>query len=65
MATIIPEREPLRKAIKWISEKMQEDPCASPLLFINDAILRFDLSPKDGDFLFRFYASNKKEISNG
>ncbi|SFM74204.1 hypothetical protein [Thermodesulforhabdus norvegica] len=59
MTTIMPEGESVRKAIIWVSEKMQEDPQRSLKSIINEAILRFDLSPKDAEFLIKFYQAGK------
>lgn len=55
MATVMPEGEALRKAIKWISAQMEEHPGKTRKEFINEAVARFDLSPKDADFLIEFY----------
>jgi len=53
--SIQPEGENLRKAVKWISERRGEK-TAPPLKdLIDQAGVRFDLSPKDEDFLFRFF----------
>ena len=61
MATVMPQGENIRKAVKWISEKIQENPGKTPLGFVNDAVMRFDLSPKDGEFLFEFYRKSPGE----
>jgi len=55
MSTILPESEALRKAVKWISERVNETPGTSPKKYLSEAINRFDLSPKDADFLINFY----------
>ena len=59
MTTIIPEGEAIRKAVKWISDELQEDPNKSVKKLINNAVLRFDLSPKDAEFLTEFYRKDK------
>ncbi|HIJ57995.1 MAG TPA: hypothetical protein HPQ03_18005 [Deltaproteobacteria bacterium] len=53
--SIIPEGEELRKAVTWISEERQTDPEAKLSKLIESACMKFDLSPKDADFLARFY----------
>jgi hypothetical protein len=63
MTTIIPEGEAIRKAIKWISDELLEDPNRSHPRLINTAVLRFDLSPKDAEFLTAFYLKRKTDIS--
>lgn len=59
MSTIMPEGEAIRKAVKWISGVLQEDPNKSRQKLINDAVSRFDLSPKDAEFLAEFYRKGK------
>jgi hypothetical protein len=55
MATIIPEGEKIRQAVKWISELRKEDENASIGLLIEKAALKFNLSPKDENYLRSFY----------
>lgn len=50
---ILPEGEQLRKAVKWISDERLEKPEASLFKLIEEACLKFDLAPKDEDFLVR------------
>jgi hypothetical protein len=52
--SIQPQGEDLRKAVKWISEKRQENPQMTTDQLIGAACLKFDLSPKDAEFLGRF-----------
>ena len=55
MATIQPKGEKVRQAVKWISENLQEDEKRPIYRLIQDASLRFTLSPKEEDFLRSFY----------
>lgn len=55
MSTILPESEALRRAVKWISERVNETPGTRPQHYLAEAINKFDLSPKDADFLINFY----------
>jgi len=55
MATIQPKGEKVRKAVKWISENLKEDEKKPIYRLIQDASLRFTLSPKEEDFLRSFY----------
>lgn len=55
MSTILPEGTALRKAVKWISDQTQHNPDEKVHKFVNEAIAKFDLSPKDADFLINFY----------
>lgn len=54
MRTVQPQGGALKKAIEWISEKKKETPDVSPVKLADEAALRFDLSPKDSEFLLRF-----------
>ena len=50
---ILPEGEDLRKAVKWIDEMLQDKTEKSISELIGEASLKFDLPPKDQEFLFR------------
>ncbi len=60
MATILPEGEAVRNAIKWVSSELQEHPDKSLKDLVNAAVTQFDLSPKDAEFLIRFYRESKE-----
>ncbi|MBW2411067.1 MAG: hypothetical protein JRF72_14800 [Deltaproteobacteria bacterium] len=49
-----PKGEDLRKAVKWISEERKYNPEAKPAQLVQEACLKFDLSPKDAEFLTKF-----------
>jgi hypothetical protein len=55
MTTVMPEGEALRRAVKWISAELDENKGKSVQKLINEAVTRFDLSPKDTEFLTSFY----------
>lgn len=59
MSTTLPEGEAIRKAVKWISEQIKEHPDERVQRFVNEAITRFDLSPRDASFLISFYSPRK------
>ena len=50
---LLPEGESIRKAVKWISETTKAYPEKNRQEIIHEAELRFDLSPKECEFLFR------------
>lgn len=54
MTTVMPEGEAIKRAIKWISGELQENPIKLNRILI-DAVLHFDLSPKEAEFLTTFY----------
>jgi hypothetical protein len=60
MSPILPEGASMRKAVQWIS-KMKEEGNASLPNLIDQACLRFNLSPKDADFLNRFFTEGADE----
>ena len=62
MTTVMPEGENIRKAVKWISSELQDNPNKSLQKIVNDAVLRFDLSPKDAEFLTSFYRKDSTNI---
>ena len=49
----------IKQAIRWIDDRLRENPKADRLTLVEDASRRFDLSPADSDFLFRHLASKK------
>ncbi len=54
MASVQPQGDQLKKAVKWISEKRKEYPDINLAKLVDDASLQYDLSPKDSEFLLRF-----------
>lgn len=55
MATIQQKGEAVRKAVKWISECVKEDESRSLSILIIEAAGRYNLSPKEEDFIREFY----------
>jgi hypothetical protein len=45
------EGESLRKAMRWLSEQRMANPTANRAQLVNEAAQRFDLNPKDEEFL--------------
>jgi hypothetical protein len=52
--TIKPEGEALRQATKWISNERLANPSLASRKLIEQACLKFDLSPNDAEFLTRY-----------
>ena len=50
---IVPSGDRIKKAICWISEMVKELPEKKRQQIINEAEIRFDLSPKECDFIDR------------
>ncbi|HOD34810.1 MAG TPA: hypothetical protein PLR20_03220 [Syntrophales bacterium] len=55
MASQLPEGEEIRRAIKWISELRETQPDRKLSKLVEEAALRFDLSPQQTDFLYNFF----------
>ena len=50
---IQPQGEDLRKAVKWVSDERKFNPEKEVKAIIEEACIKFDLSPVDADFLLR------------
>jgi hypothetical protein len=59
--SVIPEGKKLRKAVKWISDERLEKPGAGLARLISDACVKFDLPPKDAEFLMRFFTEKDSD----
>ncbi len=59
--TIQPQGEDLRKATRWISDERLNKPEASLSRLIEQACIKFDLPPKDAEFLARFFCKKGKD----
>ncbi len=55
MATIMPDSEDVQRAIKWISQSLEEKPDQSVGKLVEQAVFKFDLSPVDSEFLIGFF----------
>jgi hypothetical protein len=51
--SIQPTGEDLRKAVKWVSDERKYNPEKELKAVIEEACVKFDLSPLDEDFLLR------------
>jgi hypothetical protein len=52
---------PIKAAVEWIDEQLQECPGADRLKLVDEASLRFDLTPLDEDFLVRHLAQRESD----
>ena len=53
MTTIMPEGDHIRNAVKWISEEKQNCPDKSITQLMDEASMRYNLSPKEAESLTR------------
>ncbi len=58
--SIQPKGEDLRKAVKWVGEERKYNPAKELKALIDDACMKFDLSPMDADFLLRNLLKQEK-----
>lgn len=65
MTTIMPEGEAIRKAVKWISASIEAKENVQLKKLVQDAVERFDLSPKEAEFLQEFYRKAGTQVSGG
>lgn len=57
--SVQPKGEALRKAVQWISEQRESRPEAQLAKLVDEAALRFDLSPADQEYLLRTLAGTE------
>jgi hypothetical protein len=57
---IQPEGDAVRNAVKYISELRKESSEFEMKKLIEQACLKFDLTPKDANFLTQFYKEQEK-----
>jgi len=59
--SVLPEGEQLRRAVKWISDERTEHPEAPLFTLIEKACVKFDLTPKDEEFLMHYLTEHGTE----
>ena len=60
MATVMPESEHVQKAIRWLSANLEENDKQLLQPLIEKAVFKFDLSPKDTEFLMNFFRERNR-----
>ncbi len=61
MSSMLPDGEDIRRAVKWVSGHLQEDAGRPVQPLVQEAIFKFDLSPRDAEFLISFFRQRKDE----
>jgi hypothetical protein len=51
---------PIKQAIRWIDDRLRDDPRADRSRLLDEAARRFDLSPLDAEFLLRHLAGRRE-----
>ena len=52
---------PIKAAVRWIEEQLQDRPGADRVTLVDEASRRFDLTPLDEDFLLRHIAQRASD----
>ena len=60
MHNLLPDGEDIRRAVKWVSGNLQENSGQPVGPLAQEAIFKFDLSPRDAEFLIMFYSKGKE-----
>ena len=60
MTTVQPEGEMIRKAVLWISEEKQASPEKNRLKLLEEASIKFNLSPVEEDYLVKLTKPGEK-----
>ena len=61
MSQLQPQGETLRRAVRWLSAERERCPEKPFSQLVNDACLRFDLTPKDSAALARYTKEQSRE----
>jgi hypothetical protein len=48
---------PIKQAVRWIDDRLRDEPNVDRLRLVDEAARRFDLSPLDTEFLMRHLAT--------
>jgi hypothetical protein len=54
MTIVQPQGDALKKAIQWISQERKKNPDINLAMLVDQTAFKFDLSPRDSEFLLRF-----------
>ena len=55
MSEITPTGQSLRRAVRYVSDQLREDADKPLLSLVDEASRRFDLTPKESEYLIHFY----------
>jgi hypothetical protein len=48
---VLPHGEGLRRALRWLDDRVRDEPGANRARLVSEAAVRFDLTPFEEDFL--------------
>jgi hypothetical protein len=63
MSESLPSGESLRRAVRYVSEQLQENADQPLLPLVDKASRRFDLTPNESEYLIRFYREALRQKS--
>lgn len=61
MHDLLPDGEELRRAVRWVSGNLQDNPGQPFQPLVQEAIFKFNLSPRDAEFLISFFRQRQEE----
>ena len=56
MATVISQSELLRRAVTYVNDERKDNPKRALAGILDEAAMRFNLSPLDGEALYRLFS---------
>jgi hypothetical protein len=62
MRELLPDGDDIRRAVKWVSGNIQENPGKPVQPLVQEAIFKFDLSPRDAEFLIMFFNQRNEKL---
>jgi hypothetical protein len=60
MKDLLPDGEDIRRAVGWVAGTLKDNPGQPVLRLVQEAVFKFDLSPKDADFLIQMFRERKE-----
>lgn len=60
MQELMPDGDDVRRAVKWVSSCLQEDSEQPVRKLVEEAVFKFNLSPRDAEFMATFFREHKQ-----
>jgi hypothetical protein len=60
MATIMPKEKRVRDALQWMSERRREEPEKSVGKLLEEAVFRYNLSPREEQYLDHLFRQGEQ-----
>jgi hypothetical protein len=65
MSELLPRGEKLRRAVRFVSARSEEQPELGRSALLEEATLRFDLSPREAEMLADFLRGRERAARSG